>query len=77
MKKIILNWLFGTDDIEQYIDLLRNCKEYCNRLLSELNKHHETLQKHKEDLEIIRKLIRICENHGIDVDEEIKEEVIK
>ena len=74
MKKIILNWLFGTDDIERYIDVLRNCQKYCDGLMSELNEHLETLQKHKEDLEIIRKLIRICENHSIDVDEEIKKE---
>lgn len=73
MKKLILNWLFGTDDVKRYMELLErgiNHSEECKRLIDE---HIETLESQKKDLNTIRKLIRICENHGIDVDEEIKQ----
>ena len=72
MKKLILKWLFGIDDVTQYVDMLgnaieanKNCIERCNDVIRIVNEH-------KQDLDTIRKLIRVCENHGIDVDEEIK-----
>jgi hypothetical protein len=68
-----LKWLFGTDDIEDYFDLLVNAKNYCGRLLKELNDHMETLKRGKEDLELLRKVLRVCENHGIDIDKEVKQ----
>lgn len=72
MKKRILNWLFGTEDVKEYIQLLHevlNCRE---KHLDAIKSHLKTLEEERENIEIIRKLIRICENHGIDVDEEIK-----
>lgn len=79
MKKLILWWLFGTDDIDSYMQLLRenmgHCDDdikHCQECIDLIEDHKRTLEKHKEDINIIRKLIQICENHGIDVDEEIK-----
>lgn len=73
MKKIILNWLFGHDNIDDYMELLRKSISCDKKCLAFLNDHIETLNREKENLDIMRKLIRVCENHGIDVDEEIKQ----
>lgn len=72
MRKLILRWLFGTDDIDNYCKLLYENREYIKRNIKELDDHIESLESNKKDLIIIRKLIKICENHGIDVDKEIK-----
>lgn len=72
IKKLILYWLFGTDDIQEYLDLLRDCMQYCQALIDTNELHIETLKKEKESLEIIRKLIKVCKKHGInDIDEEL------
>lgn len=73
MKKLILNWLFGTDNVKNYTDLLYECMNHNQRHIDQVNDHLETLEREKENLNIIRKLIRVCENHGINVDEEIKQ----
>ena len=72
MKNLILMWLFGTDDIKQYTELLYESKSYHTDYKNALDSHLETLNEAKENLNIIRKLIKVCENHGINVDEEIK-----
>lgn len=73
MKKWILNWLFGTDNVETYTELLYKCMNYCKKHMDSVDAHIETLKESKADLEIIRKLIKVCENHGINADEEIKQ----
>ena len=73
MKKLILNWLFGTDDVKSYFGLLCESQEYCQKLLEEVEEHRETLLREQEIINITRKLIRICVNHGINIDEEIKQ----
>ena len=72
IKKLVLEWLFGTDDIKDYMELLRDNIHYIERLITAKNDHIKTLKMHKEDLITMRKLIQICENHDINVDEEIK-----
>ena len=73
MKKLILNWLFGTDNVERYMGLLTKDINHENKCTELLAAHLETLKEEKENLQIIRKLIKICENHGIDADKEIKQ----
>jgi hypothetical protein len=72
-------WLFGTNDIKDYLELLVETREYVQKCLETNKKHVETIHEHldtlkeeRENLDVIRKLIKVCENHGIDVDEEIK-----
>ena len=72
LRKRILWWLFGTDDIDQYMYILRDSKRYVEEHLKTLHEYVKEIEDHKESLHIILKLIKICENHGIDVDEEIK-----
>ena len=72
MKKLILEWLFGTDDIKPYMELLRDSIGHHAECIELIEDHKETLARRKEDLNTILKLVKICENHGIDVDEEIK-----
>ena len=72
MKKLILEWLFGTDDIKPYMELLRDSMSHHVECIELIEDHKETLERSKENLNTILKLIKICENHGIDVDEEIK-----
>lgn len=73
MKKLILNWLFGTDNVEKYMELLYKNMNHTNECQDLISAHLKTLKEEKENLEIIRKLIKICVNYGIDVDKEIKQ----
>ena len=73
MKNLILRWLFGTDKIKEYMQLLGESlkhHEECKKLIDD---HLTTLNDSKEYLNTILNLIKICENHGIDVDKEIKD----
>jgi hypothetical protein len=72
MRKRILMWLFGTDDIKSYFELLVTAKRYCEGHLKALRDLVKEIESHKESLNLMMKLIKICEDHGIDVDEEIK-----
>lgn len=72
MRNLILKWLFGTDDIKYYIELLVESRDNINEQIRLLDAHKRTLDREKWALDTIGKLIRVCENHGIDVDEEIK-----
>lgn len=78
MKKLILNWLFGTDVkkyeelLKDHMKLLHKSVEREQKCLDQIQFHLQTLNEEKENLDIIRKLIKICENHGINADEEIK-----
>lgn len=72
MKKIILRWLFGTDDLEDYCKLLHKDNERIKQQMDLIDSYLETLATERENLDIIRKLIKVCENHGINADEEIK-----
>ena len=72
MKKLILKWLFGTDKINDYMHVLSDCIDVCQRFEDEIASHIKTLREEQEYLRTILKLIKICENHGINVDEEIK-----
>ena len=72
MRKFILYWLFGTDDIKDYMDLLGRGMEHTEEELRLIDEHLKTLEREKRVLVDLGKLIKICRNHGIDVDEEIK-----
>ena len=72
MRKLILIWLFKTDDIKDYFELLRDNMDYGKKHIDLINGHLATLDGRAEDLNIMRKLIKICENHEIDIDEEMK-----
>ena len=80
MRKIILRWLFGTDDIKSYMDLLSDylrCNvSYSNELKAHkkyIEQHNETINESLENLYMIKKLLKICENHGIDIDKELEQ----
>lgn len=73
MRKLILKWLFGTDNVERYAELLDKTIEYNAKYINQIDAHLKTLKEDRENLDIIRKLIKVCENHGIDVDTEIKQ----
>lgn len=72
MKKLILQWLFGVDNIDDYLEVLIRNRKQIEETFKQIDSHIKTLEEEKENITIIRKLIRVCENHGIDVDEEIK-----
>ena len=72
MRKLILKWLFGTDKIEDYFELLYKESKYLQDKIHLIEDHLVTLEREREDLLMCRKLIRICENHGVNVDEEMK-----
>lgn len=64
-RESILMWLFGTDDIQSYMKVLKESIDDKLRAI-------ELIDEHRQSLNTILKLIKICENHGIDVNEEIK-----
>lgn len=76
MKKLILQWLFGVDNIDNYLEVLTRNRKQIEETIKQIESHIKTLDEEKEHITIIRKLIRVCENHGIDVDEEIKKVTI-
>ena len=78
-RKLILEWLFGTDDVDRYMQLLRENMNHCedgikhaNECIELIEDHKRTLKREKWFIDTTVKLLKICENHGIDVDEEIK-----
>ena len=79
MRKLILMWLFGVDEIDSYMDLLRKNRDHLTNALGHTNECLELIREHRETIDraewfiqLCEKLIRICKNHGIDIDEEIK-----
>lgn len=79
MRKLILRWLFGVD-VERYFELLIKYDNLSDKYLDEIKQHRDRIEAHIKTLDEftdilndMRKLIKICENHGIDVDKEIKE----
>jgi hypothetical protein len=79
IKKLILNWLFGTDNVDSYMELLHENIDYhkkyyelTERCAELIDDHIKTLDKEKEMISILRKLVQVCENHGIDAYEEVK-----
>lgn len=80
MRRLILNWLFGVDNVPDYMETLKKCIDLCDECMDERKAHIESieerkrdLEEHKRSIETIIKLIKICENHGIDVEKEINE----
>jgi hypothetical protein len=73
MRKLILYWLFGTENIDDYLELLFKDINHNKEVSDLIDDHLKTLRDEKEHLQTIKKLIRICENHDIDVDKEIKQ----
>jgi hypothetical protein len=79
MKKLILEWLFGVDNVDRYMELLRENMNHCEdgikhaqECIDLIEHHKETLKREEWELDAIHKLLHICEKHGINVDEEIK-----
>lgn len=72
IRKKILIWLFGTDNVDKYMTALTNYIDEVKQHRDTLDNYLKTMDGNLEDLRTIRKLIKICENHEIDVDEEIK-----
>ena len=42
-----------------------------DRYVKELNAHLKTMEENRDNLITIKKLVKVCENHGIDPDKEI------
>ena len=72
MRNLILRWLFGTDDIEDYMRLLTQRTHCIEEELELMDAHKMTLEREEWALNTLGKLIKVCENHGIDIDEAIK-----
>lgn len=79
IKKLILNWLFGTDNVDSYMELLhenietyKQNQELRKRYIEEIEAHMKTLAMTQEIINTLIKLVQVCENHGIDIYEEEK-----
>ena len=66
IKKLILMWLFGTDDIKSYMELLRRGIDHCEERIELINSHKETLKREERELEMVRTLLKVCKDHGIE-----------
>ena len=65
MRKLILNWLFGEENVEKYIELLGKSIELSNGRIKLIKDHMKTLDREKEHINTILKLIEVCEKHEI------------
>ena len=79
MKKLILMWLFGTDNVDRYMALMQKNMSHCEdgikhaqECIDLIDDHKRTLKREEWELDVLHKLLHICEKHGINVDEEIK-----
>lgn len=73
LKNKILNWLFGTDNVKRYMELLGESVEHHKECIRLIDDHKKTLDRSKEHIDDILKLIKICKKYGIDVDKEMKQ----
>ena len=73
MRKLILKWLFGTDDVEKYYDSLCNHEKTLNEHIELINEHIELLNDSVKYLEMLKKLSQLCAEKGVNVDEEMAE----
>ena len=82
MRKAIIKWLLGIEiktyfdllvdhskQINRNIELLKETDELTKRLIEEKEQHLETLNLTEKIIEGYKKLKRICEENGIDVEE--------
>lgn len=79
MRELILMWLFGTDKVDSYIELLRESLNHCNdgikhaeECIELIEAHKQTLKREEWFIKTVRDLIKVCEKHGIDIDKEIR-----
>ena len=73
IRKRLLNWLLGTDNVQKYTQLLDMAMSLSNERINLVNDHINTLNREKDTLETMKKMIKVYENHGINIDKEIKE----
>jgi hypothetical protein len=80
MRKLILRWLFGIENVDKYMELWDKYEDLSDKYVVEIRQHRDRIEAHLKTLDEfinilndMKKLIKICENHGIDVDKEIKE----
>ena len=73
MRNLILKWLFGTDKLKSYMDLLGESIKHHERCKKLLDDHGETIEVAKQSLAITQILLDICEKHGIDIEKEMKQ----
>ena len=71
LKNKILNWLFGTDNVKDYMELLGESIEHHKECIRLIDDHKKTLDESKGYIDDILKLIEICKSYGIDVDKEM------
>lgn len=65
MKKLILNWLFGKENVEEYMELLSKAVELSNGRIDLISDHLKTLEREKEHINTILELIKVCEKYEI------------
>lgn len=71
MKKLILRWLFGTDEVKEYIQLLLEHLQLHEKYKEMIDIDLKMFNRCKEELDTLLKLVEICEKHGIDIDKEL------
>ena len=72
MRKLILNWLFGEENVEEYIEVLGKAVDLSNRQIELRCDYLKSLEREKEYINIIIKFIELCEKHGIPISDELK-----
>ena len=77
LRKWFLKWLFDTDDIKYYYELTNENHLLHRRLINILDHSAKTHRQYVEDLNMLRKLIKICKNHHIDVENEIEDIILE
>jgi hypothetical protein len=73
IRRKVLMWLFETEDIEKYFNIL-------SKYVDEIKEHRDAIQRHLNEIEehlgtlrLLRKVLTVCQNHSIDIDKEVAE----
>jgi intergrase/recombinase len=72
IRRLILKWLLGVDNVDLFRMVIDENTRVRKGYIENLENYLETLSKEKEIIDNMRKLIQVCKNHDIDIDEEIE-----
>ena len=73
LRKKVLMWLFETEDVKKYMDILIAYKDELKKHGDTIERNLHELQEHMNTLKLLKKVIKVCKNHSIDIDKEVSE----
>lgn len=73
LRRKVLMWLFETGDVKKYVDILIAYKNELKEHSDTIERNLHEIQEHMDTLKLLKKVIKVCKNHSIDIDKEVAE----